>query len=279
MIVIETDELVKKFGDFTAVDRLSLRVRKGELYGLLGPNGAGKTTAVKVLCGLLKATGGDVRVLGMTVPDRSILPRIGYMPQNLALYETLTVNENIALFGNIYGLSKAEILQRQKELLEVVDLADWGDSVVLELSGGMKHRASLACTLIHQPELLFLDEPTVGVDPELRASFWAYFDSMIARGVTVIITTHYMDEAARCDRVGLMRRGSLVAEGTPREIMSSSGTNSLEDAFLKIVRAGKKKDRSPKGPVRRVTGERAVRPGRKASGREARVGGNTGVVR
>ena len=279
MIVIETDELVKKFGDFTAVDRLSLRVRKGELYGLLGPNGAGKTTAVKVLCGLLKATGGDVRVLGMTVPDRSILPRIGYMPQNLALYETLTVNENMALFGNIYGLSKAGIRQRQKELLEVVDLVDWGDSVVLELSGGMKHRASLACTLIHQPELLFLDEPTVGVDPELRASFWAYFGSMIARGVTVIITTHYMDEAARCDRVGLMRRGSLVAEGTPREIMSSSGTNSLEDAFLKIVRAGKKKDMSPKGPVRRVAGERAVRPGRKASGRGARVGGNTGVVR
>jgi ABC-2 type transport system ATP-binding protein len=229
---------VKRFGNFTAVDRLDLKVKEGELYGLLGPNGAGKTTAVKVLCGLLKQSAGTVRVLGRIMPGRSILPQMGYMPQNLALYETLTIAENMALFGSIYGLSSGEIDHRTDELLRVVGLPDWKDAVVNTLSGGMKHRASLACTLIHRPKLLFLDEPTVGVDPELRATFWEYFGGLVREGVTVVLTTHYMDEASRCGRVGLMRKGKMVAEGTPRQIMSSSGTTSLEDAFLTIVSKG-----------------------------------------
>jgi ABC-2 type transport system ATP-binding protein len=233
---IEAEELTMRYGKFTAVDRLDLRVRRGENYGLLGPNGAGKTTTIKMLCGLLKPTSGQARLLGRSIPDKGIAPMIGYMPQETAIYQGITVHQNIQFFGRVFGLGKSEISAREKELLEFIDLEKWRDVLVARLSGGMRHRVSLACSLVHRPPLLFLDEPTVGVDPELRASFWEYFEKLKRDGTTILITTHYMDEAGHCDRVGFMRNGWLIAEGRPGEILQESGAASLEDAFLTYSR-------------------------------------------
>ncbi len=232
--VINTINLTKRFGEFTAVDNLDLKVKKGEIYGLLGPNGAGKTTAIRMLTGLLKITSGDAYVLGKNVPDKSIARYIGHMPQDTALYLGITVHQNLEFFGEIFGLHKATISKREKELLKFIDLEKWSNELTQNLSGGMKHRVSLICTLIHEPKLLFLDEPTVGVDPELRETFWKYFHDLRNQGVTILITTHYMDEAQHCDRIGFMRRGRLIAEGTPKKILKISSTTSLEDAFLKF---------------------------------------------
>jgi ABC-2 type transport system ATP-binding protein len=229
---VETDGLTKQYGEFTAVGRLDLRVRQGENYGLLGPNGAGKTTTIKMLCGLLKPTSGQARLLGRPLPEKTIARMIGYMPQETAIYQGITVHQNIQFFGRVFGLGKSEIAAREKELLEFIDLEKWRDVLVAHLSGGMRHRLSLACSLIHRPPLLFLDEPTVGVDPELRASFWEYFQRLKSDGATILITTHYMDEAGHCDRVGFMRDGRLIAEGRPGEILEQSGAASLEEAFL-----------------------------------------------
>lgn len=235
-VVIEARQLVKKFGAFTAVDHLNLTISRGETYGLLGPNGSGKTTIIKVFCGLLKVTSGEAYVFGKEAGNSSIAPKIGYMPQDTALYLDLTVHENLALFGEIYGVCKAEFEHKEETLLRFVDLEDWRDSTITNLSGGMRHRVSLACSMLHSPELLFLDEPTVGVDPELRASFWEYFTSLRQDGVTIIITTHYMDEAHQCSKIGLMHRGQLIAEGTPKEVTQSAEAASLEDAFLSLAR-------------------------------------------
>jgi ABC-2 type transport system ATP-binding protein len=232
--MVETRGLVKRYGKFTAVDHLDLRVKKGEIYGLLGPNGAGKTTTIKMLCGLLKVSGGEAHVNGRQVPDRRIAAEIGYMPQEIALYLGLSVHQNIAFFGNIFGLSRREIDEREKALLEFIDLAEWRGEMVANLSGGMKHRVSLVCSLVHTPPLLLLDEPTVGVDPELRVSFWDYFNDIKSQGRTILITTHYMDEASRCDRIGFMRSGKLIAEGTPDELLTLTGTQDLEDAFMRF---------------------------------------------
>ena len=235
---VETRQLVKKFGFFTAVDSLNLRIESGETYGMLGPNGSGKTTTIKMLCGLLKITGGEAFVLGKKAGDPSVSPRIGYMPQETALYLDLTIHDNIRLFGEIYGMNKDDIEREEANLLRFIDLEEWRNAPISTLSGGMRHRVSLACSMLHNPELLFLDEPTVGVDPELRASFWDYFEALRKRGVTVIITTHYMDEAHHCSRVGLLRQGQLIAEGPPEEITRSAGAQSLEDAFLALARRG-----------------------------------------
>lgn len=235
---VETREMVKRFGKFTAVDRLNLRIEKGITYGLLGPNGSGKTTTIKMLCGLLKITGGEAWILGAKVGQDSVAQRIGYMPQETALYLDLTVHENLSLFGEIYGMRRAEIDCQEAELLKFIDLENWKNALISTLSGGMRHRVSLACSLLHSPELLFLDEPTVGVDPELRISFWKYFRQLGQNGVTVIITTHYMDEAHHCDKIGLIRAGRLIAEGTPNEINNLAGVNNLEDAFLVLARKG-----------------------------------------
>jgi ABC-2 type transport system ATP-binding protein len=233
---IETRGLTKKYGKFTAVDGLDLLVEPGEIYGLLGPNGAGKTTTIKMLCGLLKRTSGEARLLGESIPGKGISGRLGYMPQETALYVGLTVHQNLAFFGRIFGLSRGQIAERERELLAFIDLEKWRDALVMNLSGGMKHRVSLACSLIHRPPLLFLDEPTVGVDPELRASFWDYFDELRNAGTTILITTHYMDEAGHCGRVGFMRNGRLIAEGAPDEVLRAAGTTTLEDAFLALSR-------------------------------------------
>ena len=235
MFAVKTDKLTKCYGDFKAVDDLDLHVEKGEIYGLLGPNGAGKTTAIKVLGGLLKKTSGTAQVLDIEVPNKLVSANIGYMPQETAMYLGLTVHQNIEFFGKLFGLDKDQITKRESELLKFIDLEDWKNELVQNLSGGMKHRVSLACALIHEPDVLFLDEPTVGVDPKLRLSFWKFFSKMKESGTTVIITTHYMDEARRCDRVGFMRQGKLIAEGVPADLMKETGTESLEDAFLKYA--------------------------------------------
>jgi ABC-2 type transport system ATP-binding protein len=231
-----TEDLTKKFGKFTAVDSLNLEVKEGETFGLIGPNGSGKTTTIKMLIGLLKPTSGSAKVLGRMIPSREVMQDIGYMPQEAAVYLDNTVHENLRLFGEIYGLDKERLKKREKEMLEFVDLADWRDSLVSKLSGGMKHRLSLACALIHEPKLLFLDEPTVGVDPELRATFWEYFEAMAEKGITVIITTHYMDEASHCSRVGLLRQGKLIAEEEPGSLIEKTGVKSLEEAFLALAK-------------------------------------------
>jgi ABC-2 type transport system ATP-binding protein len=239
MHAIKVVKLEKRFGDFKALDCLDLEVRKGEVYGLLGPNGAGKTTAIKVLTGLLKKSSGSADILGVQLPNKDIAQRIGYMPQETSLYVGLTVHQNLEFFGKLFGLDKQKILAREVELLKFIDLEKWRDELVANLSGGMKHRVSLACALIHEPEVLFLDEPTVGVDPELRVSFWNYFGQLKGRGITILITTHYMDEASHCDRVGFMRNGKLIAEGEPAAVLKEAGTNSLEDAFLYFARREK----------------------------------------
>lgn len=233
---IEIRNLTKKFGSFTALSDLNLKIESGTIHGLLGPNGAGKTTAIKILCGLLKPTAGEAYIFGKKVPDRGILPEIGYMPQEIALYLELSVHHNLALYGELYGMSRSRIAEREKELLQFIALEKWRDEPISNLSGGMKHRVSLACSMIHEPKLLFLDEPTVGVDPELRASFWQYFNALKLKGITIVLTTHYMDEAQHCDRIGLLRQGVLIAEGAPAEITRQTNTINLEDAFLALSR-------------------------------------------
>jgi ABC-2 type transport system ATP-binding protein len=235
MPAIEITGLTKRFGDLTAVDDLDLSIEQGEVYGLLGPNGAGKTTVIRVLVGLARPTEGTLSVLGRPAGDRALAQRIGYMPQELALYEAMTVEENLDLFGGLYGMRNRELEARKSEVLRFVALEERRQDLVHNLSGGMRHRVSLAISLLHEPDVLFLDEPTVGVDPELRASFWDNFGKLKQSGKTVVITTHYMDEAKHCDRIGLMHRGRLIAEGPPAQVVVEAGAEDLEDAFLKLA--------------------------------------------
>jgi len=240
MNVVEARGLQRSFGKVVAVEDMDLQVRKGEVFGLLGPNGSGKTTLIRILCGLLKADCGEAFILGERVGSRSYLNRTGYMPQEIALYEDLTVHENLKLFGGIFGMRKNEFIAGEREVLTMVDLFDRKDFILSALSGGQKHRISLAAAMIHSPELLFLDEPTVGVDPPLRAKFWSTFRKQKEQGRTIIMSTHYMDEALNCDRIGMMRDGRLIALGTPAEIMSRMGTATLEEAFLELAKGVEK---------------------------------------
>ncbi|MBS3736645.1 ABC transporter ATP-binding protein [Candidatus Bipolaricaulota bacterium] len=233
---VETTDLTKKYGTLKAVDGLNLSINNSTIYGFLGPNGAGKTTTIKLLCGLLKPTSGQARVLNRDISSNGFEELIGYMPQETALYVNLTIGQNLQLYGELYDLDRDEIAKRKEELLELIDLVDWKDTRVEELSGGMKHRASLACSLIQEPKVLFLDEPTVGVDPDLRASFWDYFLGLMDQGTTLLITTHYMDEARNCDTIGMLDKGDLIAEGSYADHLEETGTDSLEDAFLKYTK-------------------------------------------
>jgi len=235
---VRTRGLRKEFGELIAVAGLDLRVNRGLLYGLIGPNGSGKTTAIRMLVGLLKPTGGEAHLLGERVPVRGCRARIGYMPQEMAIYSELTVHENLELFAGLYSMDRTVFENRERELLGMIDLKDRMHSLASQLSGGMRHRVSLACALIHDPELVFLDEPTVGVDPELRVGFWQHFRSLKSAGKTIVLTTHYMDEAVRCDVVGMMRAGRLIAEGTPKELMGRAGATDLESAFMEFSRRG-----------------------------------------
>jgi ABC-2 type transport system ATP-binding protein len=226
---VEVDGVVKRFGRQLALDGVDLRVRRGEVYGLLGPNGAGKTTLIRCLVGLVRPDAGTVRVLGRQLPDLGVLARVGYMTQAAALYPDLSVAENLRFFAAISGADGGV-----DDALRFVDLEERRDSIVSTLSGGMRTRVSLACALVHRPELLLLDEPTVGVDPQLRAQLWDRFRAMTANGTSIVVSSHVMDEAERCDRLGLIRFGRLLAEGTAAELRRLAGSDRLEDAFLKL---------------------------------------------
>ncbi len=226
----------KSFGALKALDGLTLRVDPGEMYGFLGPNGSGKTTAIRVALGLTRLDKGVARVFGADAPPRSVIHRVGFVPQEPALYRDLTVRENLELFADIFGLARGRWEERFAHVLEFANLQDREGEIVRNLSGGMVRRTSIAAAMVHDPDLLVLDEPTVGIDPELRASFWAHFAELKAQGKSILITTHYIDEARRCDRVGFVRAGKLVAEGPPDELLRATHTSSLEDAFLSYVR-------------------------------------------
>ncbi|MBU6389358.1 ABC transporter ATP-binding protein [Patescibacteria group bacterium] len=234
--VVTFHSVRKLYGSFQALSGLSFSINKGELYGLIGPNGAGKTTAIRVLTGLNRHSSGDVTVLGHQPQDPKLRPLLGYMPQETALYQDLSVEENLRFFGKLYDIPAVELNRRVNDLLAFVDLEKWRSHVITELSGGMRHRASLAAALIPKPRLLVLDEPTVGVDPELRANFWQRFSEMQRDGTTILITTHYMDEAMRCDRVGLINHGQLVIEGAPAQLIHDANVSNLEEVFLKLAK-------------------------------------------
>ncbi|MBC7128009.1 MAG: ABC transporter ATP-binding protein [Candidatus Methanosuratincola petrocarbonis] len=219
-LAVEITCLRKVFGSFAAVDGLDLRIKKGEIYGLLGPNGAGKTTTIRMICGLMAPTSGEILVWGYRMPmERDALIRItGYMAQKFSLYEDLTVKENLEFYGRLYGIPRKELSERVSELLSFLTLEEFSGRLAGRLSGGMKQRLALGVALIHRPRLLILDEPTAGVDPPIRRMFWEYLRGLNKESVTILVTTHYMDEAENCDRIALVSRGRVVAEGTPREL-------------------------------------------------------------
>ncbi len=219
-VVIEVEHLVKRFGAFTSVDDLSLRVHEGEVFGLLGSNGAGKTTAIRVLCGLLAPTSGRARVLGIDVAQdpEALKRRIGYMTQRFSLYDDLTVIQNLRFFGGVYGLTGVTMRERETWAVHTAGLLGKEDLITRSLPGGWKQRLALACAVLHGPRVVFLDEPTGGVDPISRRRFWTLIDEMAGQGITLIVTTHYLDEAERCDRIALMHAGRLVAHGSVAQL-------------------------------------------------------------
>ena len=237
--VVRTKGLVKHFGHVLAVRGLDLVVGEGEIYGLIGPNGSGKTTTMRMLCGILRPDEGEVYILGESVPSFKVLRSIGYMPQENAIYDDITVQENLCFFGRIQGLTREDVNTRADSILELVGLRGKRGALARDLSGGMQRRLSLAVAMIHRPALLLLDEPTAGVDPDLRVSFWEHFKELSAQGTTILITTHYLEEASRCGRVGLMSQGRLIEEGPPQALEEEAHAATLEDAFLKLVGKGK----------------------------------------
>jgi ABC-2 type transport system ATP-binding protein len=223
-ISVKAEKLQKKFGDFTAVDSISFEVEKGEIYGFLGANGAGKTTTIRMLCGLLQPTSGDARVAGFSIkknPDE-VKKRLGYMSQKFSLYPLLTVRENIEFYAGIYGLSDAMIKARIPEVCAQVELEKLEDKITGDMPGGLKQRVALACAIAHKPAIVFLDEPTAGVDPMLRRRFWEIIGGLSDSGTTVFVTTHYMDEVEHCNRISLMHGGRIIKEGTIPEIKKSA---------------------------------------------------------
>ena len=223
--------LVKAFGPIRAVDDVTFDLAPGRIYGLLGPNGSGKTTLIRLLTGMTVATDGSAEVLGITMPDRANHARIGYMTQSDGIYPALTAGENVRFFAAAYGVDGGDVVA---DALTVVDLADRRDAIAATLSGGQRRRLSLACALVHRPPILFLDEPTVGVDPLLRVQSWTHFRSLAAAGTTIVVSSHVMDEADRCDELLLIRQGRILARGTGREIRAMAGTDELEAAFVRL---------------------------------------------
>jgi ABC-2 type transport system ATP-binding protein len=235
---VVTHALRKTFGDLVAVESLDLTIARGEVFGLLGPNGSGKTTTIRMLCGLLTPTSGSATVVGFDILTESerIRRAIGYMSQAYGLYDDLTAIENIRFYSTVYGLHGAEREARIKELMDELGLWPLRDQMAGTLSGGWKQRLALACATAHRPAMLFLDEPTAGVDPAARRRFWELCYTLAQRGTTILVTTHYMDEAARCQRLAFLSRGHLIAVGTPDEVPKQFGQPTIEDVFIELQR-------------------------------------------
>jgi len=233
-VAVDIQELTRRFGALTAVSQLSLQVFRGEVFGLLGPNGSGKTTTIRMLCGLLEPTSGSAKVDGVDVrlAPELVKTHIGYMSQRFGLYEDLTVAENLDFYGGIYGLTGAARRERIGEVVSFLGVGGRLGQLAGQLSGGWKQRLALGCALLHRPAVLFLDEPTAGVDPAARRNFWRAIHDLAHSGTTVLVTTHYMDEAERCDRLGMMSLGRLIALGTPAEVARAVGGQTLEDAYI-----------------------------------------------
>ncbi len=236
-ISVKTNQLTRRFGKFTAVDRVSIEVYRGEIFGFLGANGAGKTTMIRMLCGLLTPSEGTGSVAGMDVYKESegIKQNIGYMSQKFSLYDDLTIAENIELYGGLYGLSRTRIQERKSALIDQVGLGEFVHQLTRELPLGFKQRLALGCALLHDPPIVFLDEPTSGVDPEARRGFWELIHQTVEMGKTVFVTTHFMDEAEYCHRVSIMRAGQLIALDTPGNLKSEYKKESMQDVFVELV--------------------------------------------
>ena len=240
---ISIKKLDFNYGHLKVIDDISLEIPKGVSFGLLGSNGAGKTTLIRLMVGLLKPRSGNILCLGKS-PSPANAGNVGYMPQLPSLYTELNVRQNIDFFARIYGLKdRLKRFQRVDEVIKLVDLWQKRSVSVTKLSGGMRQRVSLACAIVHQPSMLFLDEPTVGLDPELRVHFWEYFESLTKRGTTLIISSHTMDDAAHCQKLVFMREGKIIALGSPAELRAATGKSdaTLEDAFLYFIRHGEEK--------------------------------------
>ena len=240
--VIQTEKLTKRFGNFTAVDAISFSVAPGEIFGFLGANGAGKTTAMKMLTGLLAPTSGQATVAGFDVYKQTELIRrsIGYMSQRFSLYDDLTPSENIRFFGGIYGIGSSELREKGERLLESLDLQESADTRLVALPLGWKQKLAFSVALLHETKLIFLDEPTGGVDPVTRRRFWDMIYQAADRGVTVFVTTHYMDEAEYCDRVSIMVDGRIAALDTPEELKKSFGAETMNEVFIQLARPAKR---------------------------------------
>lgn len=237
--IIETRDLTRRFGDLTAVDRLNLAVAPGEIFGLVGPDGAGKTTTLRMLCGLVSPSEGSARVAGHDVVTEAqeVKDQIGYMAQRFGLYQDLTVEENMNFYGDLFGIVGAERQELTARLLRMTRMEPFRNRRGGQLSGGMKQKLALMCTLLHRPQVLFLDEPTNGVDPVSRRDFWTILYQLLKDGITIFMTTAYLDEAARCNRVGLMHRGKLIRCNTPELLQQEAGVDSLEGVFVKTIKA------------------------------------------
>ena len=251
---IVVQNLSKRFGDFTAVDRVSFDVKRGEVYGWLGPNGAGKTTTIRMLLGLLKPSGGQARVLGYdpATQAKAMQAHVGYMSQLFTLYNDLTARENIRFYGQAYGLKRAELRRRQADILHMAGLQGRENTLTANLSGGWKQRLALGCAIVHRPQVLFLDEPTAGVDPISRREFWELIYSMAKQGVTILVTTHYMDEAELCQRVGFISEGRLVALDTPERLKQTQMRGQIleintpgSDRAMRVLKAAQASGRLP----------------------------------
>jgi ABC-2 type transport system ATP-binding protein len=240
--IIETRDLTRRFGNLTAVDRLNLTVFRGEIFGLVGPDGAGKTTSLRMLCGLVDPDEGTARVAGHDVAHESqhVKDKIGYMAQRFGLYLDLSVEENMNFYADLFGIIGSERKELKARLLRMTRMEPYRDRQAGRLSGGMKQKLALMCTLLHRPQILFLDEPTNGVDPVSRRDFWAILYELLKEGITILMATAYLDEAERCNRVGLMHRGKLIRCNAPEALKKEAGVENLEGVFVQTVRAAEK---------------------------------------